>query len=75
MMKLTNIKAYLVDKCYKQKYDVDYKEIFTLIATYDTIRLIIALVAQNSLFIFQSNVKSAFLHGDLQEQIDSFLNL
>ncbi|XP_056177389.1 uncharacterized mitochondrial protein AtMg00820-like [Syzygium oleosum] len=60
-------KARLVAKGYKQEFGVDYKEVFAPVARLDTIRLAIALAAQNSWFIYQLDVKSAFLHGDLQE--------
>ncbi|CAL5333116.1 unnamed protein product [Camellia sinensis] len=62
-------KARLVAKGYKQEFGVDYKEVFAPVARHDTIRLVIALTAQNSWPIFQLDVKSAFLHGDLKEEV------
>ena len=62
-------KARLVAKGYKQEFGVDYKEVFAPVARLDTIRLVIALAAQNSWPIFQLDVKSAFLHGYLEEQV------
>ena len=62
-------KARLVAKGYKQKYGIDYTEVFAPVARQDTIRLVISLAAQNSWPIFQLDVKSAFLHGELQEQV------
>ena len=62
-------KARLVVKGYKQQYGVDYTEVFSPVARHDTIRLVIALAAQNSWPIFQLDVKSAFLHGYLEEQV------
>lgn len=56
-------------KEYKQKYGVDNKECFSPVACQDTIRLIISFVAQNSWPIYQLDVKSAFLHKDLQENV------
>ena len=41
-------KARLVVKGYKQQYGVDYTEVFSPVARHDTIRLVIALAAQNS---------------------------
>ena len=43
--------------------------VFAPVARHDTIRLAISLVAQNSWSIFQLDVKSAFLHGELQEEV------
>ena len=62
-------KARLVAKGYKQEFGVDYKEVFAPVARLDTIRLVIALAAQHSWPVFQLDVKSAFLHGDLQEHV------
>ena len=61
-------KARLVAKGHKQQFGVDYK-VFAPVARQDTIRLVIALAAQNSWPIFQLDVKSAFLHGDLTEEV------
>ncbi|RVW92788.1 Retrovirus-related Pol polyprotein from transposon TNT 1-94 [Vitis vinifera] len=62
-------KARLVAKGYKQEFGVDYKEVFAPVARHDTIRLVIALAAQNSWPIFQLDVKSAFLHGNLEDSV------
>lgn len=62
-------KARLVAKGYKQEYGVNYIKIFAPVARHDTIRLVIATAAQNSWPIFQLDVKSAFFHGDLEEQV------
>ncbi|GKV28920.1 hypothetical protein SLEP1_g37906 [Rubroshorea leprosula] len=61
-------KVRLVTKGYKQEFGVDYQEVFAPVARHDTIRLVISLAAQNSWPVFQLDVKSAFLHGDLDEQ-------
>ncbi|GLT87811.1 hypothetical protein SLE2022_058710 [Rubroshorea leprosula] len=62
-------KAHLVAKGYKQEFGIDYQEVFAPVARMDTIRLVIALAAQNSWSIYQLDVKSAFFHGNLQEQV------
>ena len=62
-------KARLVAKGYEQEFGVDYEEVFAPVARHDTIRLLIALAAQNSWPIFQLDVKSAFLHEDLKEHV------
>lgn len=62
-------KARLVARGYKQEFGVDYTEVFAPVACHDTIRLLIAVAAQKSWPIFQLDVKSAFLYGDLKEQV------
>lgn len=62
-------KARIVAKGYKQKFGVDYSEVFEPVARFNTIPPVIALTAQNSCPIFQLDVKSAFLHGELDEKV------
>lgn len=67
--KMDKYKAQLVAKGYTQEYRVDYSEVFASVARHDTIHLVVALATQNSWPIYQLDVKSAFLHGELNEQV------
>ena len=67
--KVEKYKTRLVAKGYKQQHGIDYTEVFSPVGRYDTIRLVVALAEQNSWEIFQLDVKSAFLHGHLEEQV------
>ncbi|PNX66111.1 copia-type polyprotein, partial [Trifolium pratense] len=62
-------KARLVAKGYNQKHGIDYDEVFAPVARWDTIRSILAIAARESWKVFQLDVKSAFLHGELSEDI------
>jgi len=62
-------KAKLVAKGYAQQYEINYTEVFAPVARLDTIRMILAVVAHRSWEVFQLDVKSVFLHGDLQEEV------
>ena len=62
-------KARLVAKGYTQEYGIDYTEVFAPVTRLDTIRLVMSLAAQNCWTIFQLDVKSAFLHGELTEPV------
>jgi hypothetical protein len=62
-------KAWLVAKGFSQVEGIDYNETFSPIAKMNSIRLFLALVASHKWEVHQMDVKSAFLHGDLQEEI------
>ena len=62
-------KAKLIVKGFQQKKGIDYSKIFSPIMKMSTIRLILGMVATENLHLEQLDVKTAFLHGDLKEDI------
>ncbi|KAC9923458.1 hypothetical protein E3N88_45065 [Mikania micrantha] len=66
---ITKHKARLVAKGYVQQHGVDYGEVFAPVARIETVRLILAVAAQNGWWVHHMDVKSAFLHGDLKELV------
>ena len=62
-------KAKLVVKGFQQKEGIDYIDIFSLVVKMSTIRLVLGMVAAENLHFEQLDVKTAFLHGDLEEDI------
>ncbi|KAL4568673.1 hypothetical protein LXL04_024288 [Taraxacum kok-saghyz] len=67
--KIEKHKARLVARGYGQEFGVDYLEVYAPVARMDSIRLMLAMAAQRGWCIFQMDVKSAFLHGTLQEDV------
>lgn len=54
---------------YSQQHGIDYHEVFSPVARWDTICLILAIAAHKGWCVCQLDVKSAFLHGELKEDI------
>ncbi|GAU44223.1 hypothetical protein TSUD_399870 [Trifolium subterraneum] len=62
-------KARLVAKGYSQQYGIDFNEVFAPVARWDSIRAILVVAASQGWYVYQFDVKSAFLHGELQENV------
>ena len=62
-------KAKLVTKGCTQKNGIDYKETFSLVLRNDSFNIIMTLVAHYDLELHQMDVKTAFLNGDLEENV------
>ncbi|RVW95242.1 Retrovirus-related Pol polyprotein from transposon TNT 1-94 [Vitis vinifera] len=63
------IQGRLVAKGYTQKEGIDYKETFSPVSKKDSLRIVMALVAHFDLELHQMDVKTAFLNGDLHEEV------
>ena len=62
-------KARLIVKDFGQKKGVDFEEIFSPIMKMSSIRVVLGLVTSLNLEIEQLDVKTTFLHDDLEEEI------
>ncbi|GJZ41760.1 retrovirus-related pol polyprotein from transposon TNT 1-94 [Tanacetum coccineum] len=62
-------KARLVAKGYRQEEGIDFEELFAPVARIETIRIFIANAATKNMIIYPMDVKTAFLNGDLQEEV------
>jgi ATP-binding cassette subfamily B (MDR/TAP) protein 1 len=69
MIKWSGIVVRLVVKGYAQKEEIDFNEIFSLVVRLTTIRVVLAMCAIFDLHLEQLDVKTAFLHRELEEEI------
>ena len=66
---ITRNKSRLVVQRYNQEEGIDYDETFAPVARMEAIRILIAFAAFMGFKLYQMDVKSAFLNGDLKEEV------
>ncbi|GKA83812.1 retrovirus-related pol polyprotein from transposon TNT 1-94 [Tanacetum coccineum] len=59
----------LVVRVYRQEEGIDFEESFAPVVRMEAIRIFLAYVAHKSFTVFQMDVKTAFLHGTLKEDV------
>nr|GEX61321.1 hypothetical protein [Tanacetum cinerariifolium] len=60
-------KSRLFVRGYRQEEGIDFKESFAPVARIEAIRIFLAYAAHKSFFVYQMDVKTAFLHGSLKK--------
>ena len=66
---MDRLKTHLVAKGYTQIYGSDYYDTFFPVAKMASIRLLFSMDAMRSWPLYQVDIKNAFLHGDLVEEV------
>jgi len=67
--RITKHKARLVAKGYVQQHGIDFEEVFAPVARMETVRIIMVLAVQEGWLLHHMDVKSAFLNGELREEV------
>jgi hypothetical protein len=62
-------KVRLVVKGFTQKEGVDFKETFSPIMKFDSIKIVISIIVVEDMNITQFDVCTAFLYGEIEEEI------
>nr|GFB19341.1 retrovirus-related Pol polyprotein from transposon TNT 1-94 [Tanacetum cinerariifolium] len=62
-------KARLVARGYRQEEGIDFEESFAPVARLEAIRIFHAYAAYKNMVIYQMDVKTAFLNGNLREEV------
>nr|GEU62743.1 retrovirus-related Pol polyprotein from transposon TNT 1-94 [Tanacetum cinerariifolium] len=62
-------KTHLVVRRYRQEEGIDFEESFTPVAWMGAIRIFLAYVAHKGFTVYQMDVKTAFLHGSVKEDV------
>ena len=67
--RVERFKGRLVAKGYSQKFGIDFEETFAPVVRFSSIRTLLAFAINNNMTVHQMDVVTAFLNGELQEEI------
>nr|GFD45562.1 retrovirus-related Pol polyprotein from transposon TNT 1-94 [Tanacetum cinerariifolium] len=62
-------KARSVARGYRQEEGIDFEESFALVTRLEAIRIFLAYAAHKNMVVYQMDIKTAFLNGNLREEV------
>ena len=62
-------KARLVARGHTQRHGIDYEEVFAPVARYEIIRTMMAIAANEEMYVHQMDVVSAYVQGELHDEV------
>ncbi|GJW15605.1 integrase, catalytic region, zinc finger, CCHC-type containing protein [Tanacetum coccineum] len=62
-------KSKLVERSFRKRRGIDYDEVFAPVARIEAIRLFLAFTSYMGFMVYQIDVKSAFLYGEINEEV------
>nr|GEV12995.1 hypothetical protein [Tanacetum cinerariifolium] len=69
LLQFKRLDSRLVVRGYRQEEGINFEESFAPVAKMEAIKIFLAYVAHKSFTVFQMDVKTAFLHGSLKEDM------
>ncbi|GKD05694.1 retrovirus-related pol polyprotein from transposon TNT 1-94 [Tanacetum coccineum] len=65
---INTVRRYCLFRLYRQEEGLDFEESFALVARLEAIRIFLANTASKNITVYQIDVKTAFLNGELKEE-------
>nr|GFA23238.1 retrovirus-related Pol polyprotein from transposon TNT 1-94 [Tanacetum cinerariifolium] len=69
LLQFKRLDSRLVVRGYRQEEGINFEESFAPVAKMESIRIFLAYAAHKAFTVFQMDVKTAFLHGSLKEDV------